>query len=111
MEYLLMEEAKSDELVNIVSKVISGQEITSIEQARYAIYLAAWARLTEETYLQYLEDQISEGYWLSRANNMVHGRLQTPISREYIRRWMNNGYMASEFSIWLEDELNREYGE
>ena len=110
-EQLLIARATSPHLAEIEGKLRAGEELSSQELSMHVDQLAAFLRLAEESYLLYRDGQLSEEYWNTRASNLVGYRLRPQYAREsWMNSWSQSGWFTNDFSEWLTQALEKEYG-
>lgn len=109
-EELLITLATSPDLLRIRIKAENNIELTDVEELQYSSYIAAFLRLAEEAYLQYRDEQLSEEYWLTRANNLVDTRVGNKVAREYWDSWNQQGWFTADFATWLDEALEEKLG-
>ena len=73
-------------------------------------FLDADLKIAEEAYLLFLEGQLSEGYWQTRAAIALN-LLNAPELREAYKRTRDSGFYQPEFTIWLDRALVEKYGQ
>ena len=72
-------------------------------------FLDADLKIAEESYLLYLEGQLSEEYWRTRAA-IALDLLQAPELRSAYERTRDIGFYQPQFTDWLDQELTERYG-
>ena len=73
-------------------------------------FLDADLKIAEEAYLLFLEGQLSEEYWQTRAAIALN-LLNAPELREAYKRARDSGFYQPEFTIWLDRALVEKYGQ
>lgn len=110
-ETLALTQASSPELAIALSKARNGIELSNEEIPLLQGWVYAYLRLTEEAYLQYMEGNLSELYWLTRAEPLLSVALSTQLARGAagcIGR-TNQRSFVPEFYEWLCSSLNERY--
>ena len=67
----------------------------------------AFYRNIEEAYLMYLEGQLSEEYWLTRAPFAVSKMTDPDSPHTYHWYQLNKHAFTPRFTMWLDDELRK----
>jgi len=109
-EQLLATQSTSPELAAVWVKVKNDEELTDEEIYLYSGHLGQILRLAEEGYLQYLDGNLNNEYWQTRAANTVDSRMRHRYARELYYTWSERGWFSRQFTEWLDGELESKYG-
>jgi len=71
-------------------------------------FVTANLRIAEEAYLLYLDGQLSEDYWQTRAAVALDG-LRSATLRNNYESLRDRGFFTSEFTAWLDQALSESY--
>ena len=107
-EALLMAEATSRELEEVIAKANQETPLDAVEAGMYASYVAARVRSAEEAFLQFREGQLSEQYFRTRGVSAVR-TMDNEQAQAVWTRWKDQGYFTSEFSDWFDQALQETY--
>jgi hypothetical protein len=88
----------------------SGDSMDETTFARFVAFAGANLRIAEEAYLLYLEGQLDESYWNTRAEFALRA-YSSPAMRENWFSVQANVVYTPEFSEWFSSALRERYGE
>lgn len=108
-EMLLMAHATSPTLAEVIDKAHQEAPLSRAEQDMYGVYVAARLRNAEEAYLQFLDGQLSEQYFVTRGVSAVR-TLDNSYALERWSLWKDQGFFTTEFSDWLDQSIRETFG-